>query len=310
MSPQTYQPPSPEQISNAQNTDANLKLLLAQRRLYSSAKVWTGIRGAGVGIVAVAAPVLAAMWPESAVPAATVAAVWYVLNRVLFKSLERRGAARGATVQEQFDTSIFGMPTIAVRDPRVLPEDVARLAGVRVSRRRAYATESLRDWYPIQTGVSGAVAIAIAQRANVAYTRRLLDWNASIWLALLAVWAIATIVISLVNGFDLATFLLIAAIPVLPPLVDSWGEYRKVRAAGREREALANEIQDAITSEASAPINPDQLIAWQSQLFALRRDAPLVPDWLYSLLRSRNESEMSDAAASIGDSVRDQGGEK
>lgn len=310
MSPLSYQPPSSEQIASAQNMDVNLKLLLAQRRLYSSAKVWTGIRGVGVGIVAVASPVLAAMWPNAAVPAATVAAVWYVLNHVLFKSLERRGAARGATVQERFDTSIFGMPTIAVRDLRVLPEDVARLTGVRFRRRRAYATESLRDWYPIQMGVSGPVAIAIAQRANVAYTRRLLDWNASIWLVLLAGWGIVTVVISLVNGFDLATFLLIAAIPVLPPLVDSWGEYRRVRAAGREREALANEIEDAIKSDASTPIKPEQLIAWQSQLFALRRDAPLVPDWLYSLLRSRNESEMSEAAASIGESLKDRRGEK
>lgn len=299
MAKYEYKVPTPDKIAEAQNDDANLRLLLAQRVLYSRAKIWTFVRGAGVGIVAVAAPILTALWPQAAVPAATVAACWYVLNHLLFKTLERRGATRGATVQEQFDTSIFGMPTIAVRDPRILPEDLSRLTGGRKRRRRAYASEGLKDWYPIRRGVSGAVAIAIAQRANVAYTRRLLDWNARIWLGLLVTWSIATVAISLANGFDLATFLLVAAIPVLPPLVDSWGEYRRVHAAGREREALANEIQDAIMTSKSSPIAPEQLIAWQSQLFALRRDTPLVSDWLYAILRNRNETEMSDAAETI-----------
>ena len=296
-----YQPPSAEKIATAQNADANLQLLLAQRRLYSSAKVWSGVRGVGVGVVAVAAPVLTALWVEAAVPAATVAAIWYFLNHVVFKFFEHRGATRGATVQEQFDTTIFGMPTITVRDPRVLPEDIARLTGLRESRRRAYAIEQLKDWYPIQAGASGRVAIAIAQRGNVAYTRRLLSWNALLWLVLLVAWAVIAILISVVQAFPLGTFLLVVAIPVLPPLVDAWNEFRQVRAAGREREALANEIQDAILEDGSTPIRPEQLLAWQSQLFALRRDAPLVPDWLYKVLRKANEREMSDAAKVIAE---------
>lgn len=306
MTKYEYKAPTSKQIAEAQNADANLKLLLAQRMLYSRAKFWTAIRGAGVGIVAVAARVLTALWPQAAVPVATVAASWDVLNHLLFKTLERRGATQGATVQEQFDRSVFGMPTIAVRDPWVFPEDIARLTGSRKRRIRAYSAEGLKDWYPIQRDVSGSVAIAIAQRANVACTRKLLYWNARIWLALLVGWSVATVAISIFNGFDLATFLLIAAIPVLPPLVDAWGEYQRVRAAGLEREALANEIQDAIMTSETTPIVPGHLIAWQSQLFALRRDAPLVPNWLYVILRYRNESDMSEAAESIGSAAKDE----
>ncbi|MGY3317320.1 S-4TM family putative pore-forming effector [Arthrobacter sp. TE12232] len=304
----SYRPPSANDVAKAQNLDANLKLLLAQRRLYSKTKIWTSVRGVGVGVVAIGAPILTAIWPEAAVPAATVAAVWYVLNHVLFKFLERRGATRAATIQEQFDTTIFGMPTIAVRELRVLPEDISQLtgagAGARASRRYAYSIERLRDWYSIQKNVPGAVAIAIAQRGNVAYSRRLLDRNAALWLGLLVTWAIMAVTISITSGFSLATFLLVVAIPVMPPLLDAWDEFQKVRAAGREREALANEIQDAISTNRTAPIQPEQLVAWQSQLFALRRDAPLVPDWLYNLLRDRNETEMSDAARALGEDAQ------
>ena len=314
MADLAYQPPSAKDVAKAQNTDSNLKLLLAQRRLYSRAKIWTGIRGVGVGVVAIAAPIFTSIWPGAAVSVATTAAVWYVLNHVLFMFLEHRGAARAATVQEQFDTTIFGMPTVVVRDLRVSPEDISLLtgagAGSRAGRRFAYSVEKLRDWYSIEKEVPGAVAIAIAQRGNVAYSRRLLDRNAALWLILLVIWAVLAVTISIISSFSLATFLLVVAIPVLPPLVDAWDEFRKVRAAGRERGALADEMQDAILANSTTPIQPEQLVAWQSQIFALRRDAPLVPDWLYQLLRNRNEAEMSEAAQAIGMRARHDEGEE
>jgi hypothetical protein len=297
---QSYEPPDAQTIATAQDTAENLKLLLVQRRLYSRAKVWTTIRGLGIGLVAVAAPLIAPFWPALTVWAATAAAAWYVLNRVLFRPLERRDATRGATAQEQFDVAVFGMPTIAVRDPRVLPEDIARIAGSGKRRRQAYTEEKLRSWYPIQEDVPGRVVIAIAQRGNLAYTRRLLQRHAHLWLWLLCGWALVAVGISLWFSFDLATFLLAVALPVMPPLVDAVDEFLHVRAAGCEREALANEIEDAIRADGSVPILPEQLVAWQGQLFALRRDTPLVPDWLYWLLRDRAEAEMSEAAETIG----------
>lgn len=298
--PPAYEPPDAEAMATAQNSTANLKMLLVQRRLYSRAKIWTTIRGLGVGVVAVAAPLIAAFSPPLAVWAAAAAAAWYVLNRVLFLPLERRDATRGATAQEQFDVAVFGMPTIAVREPRVLPEDTARIAGAGRFRRKAYSDEKLRGWYSIQENVPGRVAIAIAQRGNLAYTRRLLQRHATLWLGLLCGWAAVTVAISLWFNFSLATFLLAVALPVMPPLVDAWDEFFRVRSAGRESEALADEIEDAIRADGSAPIRPEQLLAWQAQLFALRRDSPLVPDWLYQLLRDRAEAEMSEAAETLG----------
>lgn len=301
---QPYEPPDAGAIADAQNEESNLKLLLAQRRLYSRAKTWTTVRGVGIGLIAVAAPLIAAFWEPLAVWVAAVAAGWYILNRVVFRRLERREATRGATAQELFDTAVFGMPTIAVREPRLLPEDVARVVGRGYPRRRqAFAEEKLRNWYPIQTSLPGRVAIAIAQRGNLTYTRRLLQRHAMLWLWLLCGWAVTAIVIALCFEFSLAMFLLAVALPVMPPLVDAWEEYSQIRVAGREREALANEIEDAVRSDTASPISPQQLLTWQGQLFALRRDSPLVPDWLYWLLRDRAEAEMSEAAETIDETL-------
>ena len=297
----TYAPPPPDHISDAQNQDAQLRLLLAVRRLYSKAKFWANVRGVGLGVVAVLAPLIVAVEPDLATAGASVAAGWFALNRLVFRPLERRLATRAATVQEQFDTRIFGMPTIAVRDPQVLPEEITRLTGKRPARRKAYSDDRLRDWYPINKTVSGPVAVAIAQRGNLAYTQELLRRSANLWAGLLAGWAVAAFVMGLVADFKLENFLLGIVRPILPPLLDAADEWQRVRAAGKERRALTIEIQDAILANGHAPISGEQLLGWQSQLFALRRDAPPVPDWLYSLLRSGIEREMKDAAKSLGD---------
>lgn len=121
---------------------------------------------------------------------------------------------------------------------------------------------------------------------------------------LLIAWAVVAVFIGLANRFDLLTFLLVVALPTLPPLLDAVDEALRVRAAGRERRAMADQIQDAITAASEEPIQPEQLLAWQAQLFALRRDSPLVPDWLYWLVRPRTEDEMNDGARTIADEVR------
>jgi len=248
------------------------------------------------------------VWPDFATVAASVAACWFALNRLLFRPAERRDATRAATIQEQFDTRVFSMPAIAVRDPQVLPEEISRLAGKRALRRKAYSAERLRDWYPINLNVEGRVAIAISQRGNLVYTEALLKRSANAWITLLTIWAVVAIGIGLIFSFSLESFLLAIVLPILPPVLDAADEWQHVRAAGKERRALAVEIQDAILDDHANSITSDQLLGWQSQLFALRRDAPLVPDWLYWYLRPGVEREMKDAAATLGDSVNGQAG--
>lgn len=297
----SYRPPTPDQIRDAQNQDEQLALLLAQRRLYSKAKVWANVRGVGLGGIAVASPLLVAVQPDASTVSASVAAMWFSLNRLVFRPIERRLATRAATVQEEFDTRIFAMPTIAVRDPQVLPEEVSRLTGGRVARRKAYSQDRLRNWYPINRTVAGSVAVAIAQRGNLAYTQELLRRSANLWIGLLSAWAVIAVAIGILASFNLETFLLAVILPILPPLLDAADEWQRVCAASKERRALTLDIQDAIIADSKNSISPSQLLGWQAQLFALRRDAPLVPDWLYGLLRPGIEREMNEAAKNLGE---------
>lgn len=297
----SYTPPSAPEIASAQNEDEALRILLAQRRLYSRAKVWSAVRGLGIGVVAIGSPIIAALYPTLEVLLASVAAGWFVLNRLAFSRLERHYVERAATAQQQFDTSIFHMPSIRAGGYRLMPEEIHRLTGDQIARRRAYADEGLLNWYPIQVQLDGTKAIAIAQRANVAYSHALLNRSAAFWMSLLIIWFAVAICVALSNSFDSQTLLLVVVLPILPPLLDAIDEWLHVRAASEERRAMANQIEHAIETAQAEPIRPEQLLAWQAQLFTLRLEAPLVPNWLYRLLRPRTEDEMNVGAETLAE---------
>jgi hypothetical protein len=45
-----------------------LRLLIAQKRLYSRAKRWVAIRWFGMLVIGLAAPIIAMIWPQSSEP--------------------------------------------------------------------------------------------------------------------------------------------------------------------------------------------------------------------------------------------------
>lgn len=296
-----YLVPTTGSIAEAQNAFGSLRLLLAQRKIHSIAKTWAMLRGIGVGIVAIAAPIITFVLPTSAVVIGAVAGVWIVLSRTVFASLERHYSGKGAVIQEQFDMTIFGMLPTPARVPEVTPELISRTVGTDDAAKAMIGKQSLRDWYPLELALDGASAIAIAQRANAAYSERLLTLNARVWLALTLVWSLATIALSIGLGLKLETFLLGVALPLLPALLDVIDQWRHTRQASKERLNLANIIEEAIKNSDDEPINPEDLLVWQDQLFALRRDAPQVSNLLYWLTRKKNEVAMSAGARDLSD---------
>lgn len=303
----SFTPPESADIAKAQNEPHALRLLLAQRRLYVRAKRWAFTRMIGLGAIAVLAPILTAFAPGLSVVAASAAGLWIFLSRTLLISFETTAAGRAAVIQELFDLTVFDMPTLAARDPQVSPEEVARLVGTDQQVSAAVRRESLVDWYPIDTRLDGAEAIAISQRANAAYAERLLWWNASIWLGLSVGWAGIAIALGVAFGLSLAAFLLGVALPVLPPLLDTFDQWRNVRGAGEERRALAATIEAVLRDPARLHVDPLSLLVWQDQLFGLRRDAPQIPNLVYAATRKKNERVMSEVARELADRILEKG---
>jgi len=299
-----YTPPATgASILRRQDELNALRFLITQKRLYSRAKRWLAIRWFGMLVIGLAAPVVALIWPQSAVVVGSIAGAWLFVGRTLVMCLQKRRTEQAAAVQEQFDLYVYGMPQGTPR-PKLPPlEDIASAAGPDSEIPTIAANEEMLGWYVLSEDDPGVIAVAIAQRSNAAYSYRLLRTTGVVWSVIAVLWVGVLATLCVMLGLSLATFLLGVVLPLLPAFLDVTEYVVGIARSAGDREALYREIEGRIGNEAE-PINAENLRVWQEALFELRRDAPAVPDWLYKLSRDKNEAAMSSAAAQLSKRAR------
>lgn len=294
-----YTPPASATIDARQNTAEALRLLVAQRRLYSRAKRWQSSRWIGLVIISLAAPLVTIVWDEAAVWTGACAGLWLFLGRTFFAWRESVIMTKAAIVQEDFDFYVFDMPRSIERADRPSFEDIALISGDDSSLLSAARREKLLHWYSVSAANPAALTVAIAQRANAEYSHRLLRRTVAIWLILTVTWGILLVVVSAAIGLPLATFILGVGLPVLPAALDLSEYLHNISKAASDRRDLANTIEQKIGI--SEPIEGFELLVWQERLFDLRRTTPQIPDWLYRITREQNERAMKAAADQLSD---------
>ncbi|MCJ1703462.1 S-4TM family putative pore-forming effector [Rathayibacter sp. VKM Ac-2926] len=283
-----------------------LRLLIAQKRLYSRAKRWVSIRWFGMLIIGLAAPIVAVIWPQSSVVLGSIAGAWLFLGRTLLMHVQKKSTEQAAAVQEQFDFYVYEMSAGTPRPKLPSLEDISLAAGPDSELAAVAAREKMLGWYVVADDDPGAVAVAIAQRSNAAYSYRLLRFTGIIWSVVAVIWAGALTTICVVTGLTLVTFLLGVVLPLLPAFLDVTEYIVGIVRSARDREALYREIESRI-GNTDEPITGENLRVWQESLFELRRDAPTVPDLIYKLQRGKNEAAMSSAASQLSKRARAEG---
>jgi hypothetical protein len=297
--PEFELPTSAEMLAR-QNEPKALKLLIAQRRQHTKAKRWSALRWFGMLVIGLAAPVIAVAEPSLAPLTGALAGLWLFVGRTGLRALQSAKTTAAVATQEQFDFYIYGMPTSVQRSALPSREDLAAIAGPDDRILEVASKEELLAWYPIQAQDSGPVSIAISQRANAAYSDRLLRVTAKVWAFVTAIWAMLLLIVSLALDLTLAEFLVGVLLPVLPSVLDVieyvWGIYRSARL----RRDLVSTIESRIRDPAR-PLEAGELMVWQDELYELRRSTPQVPDRIYKLWRKRNERAMHSAARELSD---------
>jgi hypothetical protein len=301
--PPEYNPPTSATMVARQDEQDALRLLIAQRKLYSRAKRWLGLRWFGMVVIGTAAPVVSVLAPDLAVWAGAVAGLWIFIGRTILVFLQSATTAKAAATQEQFDFYVYGMPSSIDRSSLPSLEDIAKIAGpdeelVNVARR-----EKLLGWYPIRASDAGAVSVAISQRANASYADRLLRTTAITWGVIVVLWATILAVASVASGLSPLMFIAGVLLPLLPAFLDIGQYVIGIWRAARDRGDLARKIAERLRETGEA-IEPGELLVWQERLYGLRRSTPEVPDFIYTIHRKANERAMHSAAQQLGDRSR------
>lgn len=281
-------------IGIRQNEKWSLQLLAAQRQLYSEAKNWRRLRAWSTALVAVGGVGAAMFWPQlSSILGPTGAIIGVVAWAEKF--IEKRHARIAASIQEEFDTRVFGLEWNAILVSKVGPEEVVAAT----SRFKGDPTE-LADWYTIPAGVPRPLDVLLCQRSNLRWDATLRQAYADHVLRWLAALAVGIAALGLVRQLSLQDFLLAALPSVGAFMFGSETVYDHKRHSTLQG-GLMGEIEAIWKGAKSSPrrVRMPDLRRIQDGIFNLRTVAPPVPDGFYRDRREQFENQARTAAEQI-----------
>lgn len=294
-------------INRVQNDESSINRLAAQRRVYSSAKRMR-IAQLCVSYGLVAAGSLVATFVTFFAQARGAGPTWIVgacgiaamLGGLALRCAATNRINTAATIQEMFDCDVLKLPwNRHLAGEQVDAEVIARKAAD--FRRRGGDVAALQDWYSGRfDDVPLPIARVICQRQNITWDRRLrqayiaiVTWGGVIVLSLL-------VVLGLVRGITLSSFLvgmLLPAAPVLMFMLQEIVENRQqIKAQERERGLIGEAWSQVIRWDPAHGCLEDDARRIQDCILLRRKSAPLIFDALYWWRRDAQEYESTYSA--------------
>lgn len=231
-----------------------------------------------------------------------------LIDFVVLEPWGLRMQTRGANIQELFDTRLFGLQWNSVRvDAKPTPELVADRAAKYGSK--PADTARLLNWYPPDAGtVPLEYGRLLCQRANAAWDARLhhrfaalLSWSAAALVTVGLFWALAA-------HYAMERIVLSLIVPALPLLVQLMRARQKHLDAAKDGDRVRAHLDDVwgkmVNGELSPAARTYEARNVQDSIYLRRKNAPMVPSWLYHRARESYETQMQAAAAQLAAEAR------
>lgn len=288
-------------IPTRQGSDENRNLLRARHRNYRAAKVTQGL----LVMMSILLPVLGVCIgpqdPDIRPYLALASLILLVMDAALFDRIQKDRLKRGAKLQEQFDTDVFGLPwNRFVTGAPVELEDVRRLSAKPLSKNREAHFQS---WYEVCIGrLPLHFARLIGQRTNISYDTRLRRRYSGWLLTLTLLFGVALLYVGLYKRLQFPDLIMTLVVPFLPVL--TWALRDRTQQANAAISLTnLNGEWEKIWSKALGGADVAALTAesrsLQDAIYQHRERSPLVFDWVYFVFRSANEDEAHHAAEDL-----------
>lgn len=300
-------PISPSNIVVRQNAPEQIRMLAAQRYLYSNAKLvqlWSIILS---GPVVVAWSLFVLVLPNLKPLAALYGVAVFILDWALFTPRQKSLKETAASIQERFDCEVLQLDW---RSPELKPkpskEDIVDAAR---SFERKYVNDpeergQLPDWYPAQVDrLSIHLSRIVCQRMNCWWDGKLRHAFANGIFSLTMVSLVVLLVIGIASSATLEQAALTAPI-VLPILSLGLKQQKEHRDSADKLDRLHNHA-GSLWDEAmnNIQMDPDTLTErsrnLQDEIYRSRQTSPLVFDRTYQKSRDQNELTMQQIAEQL-----------
>lgn len=286
-----------------QDSELQLRRLLAQRRLYSRAKQVLGGEIVTTVALNVFFSIIVLLVPPLKVWAAVYGLVAVGLDFIVFAPLQESLKKRAAGIQEVFDCEALGMPWQEIKTGS--PPDTETVAEwSRLKSGETYESLKLRQWYPAEAdALPPSIGRIVCQRANCWWDARLRRRYA-IWVgAFLGTVFLVIVIVAVLGGMTLEQFLLAGVVPFLPVFTIGIRQIMDQRQAATRLDDLKKHTErfwhDALSGQIPDPELLHRSRTLQDEIFDQRRRNPPIFDWLYNRLRHDAEELMNRTASDL-----------
>lgn len=279
-------------LSDRQNSSRALRLLKAQRQLYSEAKLWWRWDFILTVVITSAISILRVVLPSIDLSVATGA--WAALVTVLsicwISPTFRKKQGEAASIQEEFDCEVLQIPSSALS--KKVPADKIVDLAAKYDRLRKPEGD-LRNWYPNALGKLPAEIVAAAcQRINSRWDDRLRSRYTGFLIALLVAFSMIVIGIGVFLDKAIPAILLSTLLPLLPGFVFLIKQLRENNATIQRLADLAGHSQKRLDSLMAGETPPCSSRDVQNEILQHRKTVALIPDWFFQRFREKEEQSM------------------
>jgi hypothetical protein len=280
-------------IATRQNEPDQIELLAAQRRLYSEAKTYSTLRTFIVVVLAIGGPLLSGKYPQCAAYVGIFSVSYLIFDVSLLEYMERGRRKAAAKIQELFDTRVLEIPWNAtVVGTRPDTDVIARA----LAKAGKIDRVPLRNWYsPEVADVPVEVGRVLCQRSNLSWDARLRTQYATALSIGLGLAVAVSVIFAVKLNMTLDSILTGFVLPCVPLLVTIIRQtVDNFRSASDTRDLIPriDAAIETLCSGKSVPHLGAVTRTFQDEIFRHRLRCPLIYDWVYWLLRDRQENEM------------------
>ncbi|HZU70925.1 MAG TPA: S-4TM family putative pore-forming effector [Ktedonobacteraceae bacterium] len=270
-------------IAQEQNTPESLRLLAAQKRLYSLAKRLHFVRIAAVLLLELAAPFVVLAMPAWRDGLELVGAVLTLVSALLLIGIEAGRVKQAATVQEQLDVHLFQLPW----NETLVGQEVAPELINSAANEYKGGSDRIRDWYPDPGGVLYPKDALLCQRTNLMWGVRLQSTYAYTLLGITVGYLLVGVLIGILKQESLMAYLVALLVPALPALLEAIDTFRRHTESAREKAELLAHVEALLKDKKRPQRLIEECRRIQDSIYLMRSTRPLIPDWWYELWRSK-----------------------
>lgn len=281
-------------ITIEQNNPNLITLLKAQRIAYSQCKIFQFFDVISI-LIAIIFPLIVLIKPGFQNTINAFGVLWtvaYLLTELYRKSK----TTQGATIQEQFDTELYGLSWNKILCKNKVNVDTIQKLSAK------YKRNDLENWYStkIDNSLPKEIAIILCQRINFSWEINQRKKFVCFLSVITSVYYFIYIVIAFTQNIGFLDLLILLS-PSIPFLVFSVQNILSLRSHIKSKNETLDFIDSELNTYKIESILPslEKLRQIQDTIFTERTVPEKVPDWFYRLNKRTNEKFIDNLVINI-----------